>query len=145
MTATQVRGFSSPRSAAWAHATPLAPARPAGHTRGMWQYPPDYRLWGLVSGCLFVPALAAWLAWGPFGGPRESVEEVAVLGLACAAVGWSLQSVAVVCGVRHRVAVADADETALLLHEAGECSVTDLDRLEPELRLELDCFVLALA
>src|SRR5256885_6068479 len=37
---------------------------------------------------------------------------------------------------RHCIAVADADQPSLLLHEAGEGCVLDLDRLEAERRFE---------
>ena len=73
-------------------------------------YPTDFRLWGLIFGCLFSP-LAGWMLLEPIGRVERVVEEVTILAVACGAVGWVLHAIAVVCGVR-LTGSADPAQTA---------------------------------
>ena len=66
----------------------------------MRQYTTNYRLWGLVSGCLFAPIVIVWLLTEPVGRIDRFGSDLLTLAIACAVVGWVLHAVAVVCGVR---------------------------------------------
>ena len=67
----------------------------------MRRYQTDYRLWGLISGCLFAPVVFVWLV---FEGIKATLRlvflDVLAVVIAFAVAGWVLQAVAVVCGVR---------------------------------------------
>lgn len=66
----------------------------------MRRYPTDYRLWGLIFGCLFSPAAAAWLLWEPLHNIDRLIADWICFAGACAVVAWVLHAIAVVCGVR---------------------------------------------
>ena len=66
----------------------------------MRQYPTDYRLWGLISGCLFVPIATVWLLYEPVGRVERFMSDLVTLAICSAVAGWVLHAIAIVCGVR---------------------------------------------
>ena len=66
----------------------------------MRQYPTDYRLWGLISGGLFSPIVGVWLVSEGVGRLDRFILDLMYLAVACAAAGWIMHAVAVMCGVR---------------------------------------------
>ena len=66
----------------------------------MRQYPTDYRLWGLISGGLFSPIVGVWLVFESVGRFDRFILDRMYLAVACAAAGWIMHAVAVMCGVR---------------------------------------------
>jgi hypothetical protein len=79
---------------------PLAPTRPADQNAGVRKYPTDYRLWGLIFGCLFAPLAAAWLVFEPINDFDRLIGDSMCFAGACVVVAWVLHAIAVVCGVR---------------------------------------------
>ena len=66
----------------------------------MRDYPTDYRLWALISGCLFSPLAAISLVVDGVGRIDEFVPHLFGLGIGCGLIGWLLHAAAVMCGVR---------------------------------------------
>jgi hypothetical protein len=66
----------------------------------MRQYPTDFRLWGLIFGCLFSPIAAISIFIEGVGRLDRFVEDMLILAVGCAVVAWILHAAAVICGVR---------------------------------------------
>jgi hypothetical protein len=68
----------------------------------MRQYPTDYRLWGIIFGCLFFPIAALWLLFEPmkFNGANGLFQDSIYFTGGCAVASWTLHALLVVCGVR---------------------------------------------
>jgi hypothetical protein len=66
------------------------------------RYSTDYRLWGLIFGCLFVPNMVVWLMLEPV--KIKNVDGILAdsicFGCGCAIVAWVLHACLVLCGVR---------------------------------------------
>jgi hypothetical protein len=77
----------------------LAPSHRAVHTAGMRDYQIDYRMWGFVSGVMFFGIEIVWLATEGFDGFRF-LKDSFILAGGCGLLGWIVQAVTVVCGVR---------------------------------------------
>jgi hypothetical protein len=66
----------------------------------MRQYATDYRLWGLISGCLFAPIAIAWHLTDDVDRLDRFRSDLMKLAIVCGVVGWAIHALAVVCGVR---------------------------------------------
>jgi hypothetical protein len=66
----------------------------------MRQYPTDYRLWGILSGCLFSTVVTGQLLTEGVGHIDRFVSDLLCDGVICGVVGWVLHAILVVGGVR---------------------------------------------
>jgi hypothetical protein len=66
----------------------------------MRKYPTDYRLWGVLSGCLFSLVVTGQLLTERVGHINRLVSDLLCDAVVCGVVGWVLHAILVVCGVR---------------------------------------------
>jgi hypothetical protein len=66
----------------------------------MRQYPTDYRLWGILSGCLFSTVVTDQILIEGVGDLNFFLRDTLCLAFARGVVGWALHAILVVCGVR---------------------------------------------